>query len=74
MYNRILDLRIATPQIIINFATFLEEHRYFEEAFKVSCQDRHYSGLLCVNLKFNIIYKANRQAVKADQQAEMIIG
>ncbi|KAJ7378147.1 Pre-mRNA-splicing factor SYF1 [Desmophyllum pertusum] len=34
VYNRILDLRIATPQIIINFATFLEEHRYFEEAFK----------------------------------------
>lgn len=36
VYNRILDLRIATPQIIINFGTFLEEHRYFEEAFKVS--------------------------------------
>lgn len=36
VYNRILDLRIATPQIIINFCTFLEEHHYFEEAFKVS--------------------------------------
>ena len=35
VYNRILDLRIANPQIIINFAAFLEEHRYFEEAFKV---------------------------------------
>ncbi|XP_058970864.2 pre-mRNA-splicing factor SYF1-like isoform X1 [Pocillopora verrucosa] len=35
VYNRILDLRIATPQIIINFGTFLEEHRYFEEAFKM---------------------------------------
>jgi pre-mRNA-splicing factor SYF1 len=36
VYSRILDLRIANPQIIINYAIFLEEHRYFEESFKVS--------------------------------------
>lgn len=35
MYDRILDLRIATPQIVINYAMFLEEHKYFEESFKV---------------------------------------
>lgn len=35
MYERILDLRIATPQIVINYAMFLEEHSYFEESFKV---------------------------------------
>ncbi|XP_043388948.1 pre-mRNA-splicing factor SYF1 isoform X4 [Chelonia mydas] len=34
VYDRILDLRIATPQIIINYALFLEEHTYFEESFK----------------------------------------
>lgn len=34
VYNRIIDLRIATPQIIINFAGFLEEHKYFEESYK----------------------------------------
>nr|XP_045010103.1 pre-mRNA-splicing factor SYF1-like [Jaculus jaculus] len=34
VYDRILDLRIATPQIVINYATFLEEHKYFEESFK----------------------------------------
>ena len=34
MYNRIIDLKIATPQIIINFGMFLEENNYFEEAFK----------------------------------------
>uniref|UniRef100_V9KGE2 Pre-mRNA-splicing factor SYF1 n=2 Tax=Callorhinchus milii TaxID=7868 RepID=V9KGE2_CALMI len=34
VYDRIIDLRIATPQIIINFAMFLEEHTYFEESFK----------------------------------------
>ena len=36
MYNRILDLKIATPQIVINYGLFLEEHNYFEEAFKVN--------------------------------------
>ncbi|EXB51813.1 Pre-mRNA-splicing factor SYF1 [Morus notabilis] len=35
VYERILDLRIATPQIIINYAVLLEEHKYFEDAFKV---------------------------------------
>ncbi|XP_034912542.1 uncharacterized protein [Populus alba] len=35
VYERILDLRIATPQIIINYAWLLEEHKYFEDAFKV---------------------------------------
>eukprot|EP00249_Psilotum_nudum_P021080 c27963_g1_i1 orf=1135-4002(-) len=35
IYERILDLKIATPQIIINFALLLEEHKYFEDAFKV---------------------------------------
>ncbi|XP_044134991.1 pre-mRNA-splicing factor SYF1 [Bufo gargarizans] len=34
VYDRIIDLRIATPQIIINYAFFLEEHNYFEESFK----------------------------------------
>ncbi|XP_060096701.1 pre-mRNA-splicing factor SYF1 [Heteronotia binoei] len=34
VYDRILDLRIATPQIIINYGLFLEEHNYFEESFK----------------------------------------
>lgn len=36
VYDRIIDLRIATPQIIINYAMFLEEHNYFEESFKVN--------------------------------------
>lgn len=35
VYDRIIDLRIATPQIIINYTMFLEEHNYFEESFKV---------------------------------------
>ncbi|KAJ4958625.1 hypothetical protein NE237_025736 [Protea cynaroides] len=35
VYERILDLRIATPQIIINYDLLLEEHKYFEDAFKV---------------------------------------
>lgn len=35
VYDRILELKIATPQIIINYALFLEDNKYFEEAFKV---------------------------------------
>ncbi|KAI8534826.1 hypothetical protein RHMOL_Rhmol10G0126900 [Rhododendron molle] len=35
VYERILDLRIATPQILMNYAMLLEEHKYFEDAFKV---------------------------------------
>merc|ERR1719158_2608291 len=34
VYDRVLDLRIATPQIIINYGLFLKEENYFEEAFK----------------------------------------
>ncbi|KAD5802791.1 hypothetical protein E3N88_14151 [Mikania micrantha] len=35
VYERILDLHIATPQIIINYAMLLEDNKYFEDAFKV---------------------------------------
>ncbi|OAY75964.1 pre-mRNA-splicing factor SYF1-like [Ananas comosus] len=35
VYDRMLDLKIATPQIILNYASFLEEHKYFEDAFKI---------------------------------------
>ncbi|KZV27511.1 hypothetical protein F511_04562 [Dorcoceras hygrometricum] len=35
VYERILDLRIATPQIIINYSMLLEDNKYFEDAFKV---------------------------------------
>ncbi|CAL8074607.1 unnamed protein product [Orchesella dallaii] len=34
VYDRIIDLKIATPQIIMNYGIFLEENQYFEEAFK----------------------------------------
>ncbi|EPQ58752.1 hypothetical protein GLOTRDRAFT_104017 [Gloeophyllum trabeum ATCC 11539] len=35
VYDKILELRIANAQIIVNYAAFLEEHSYFEESFKV---------------------------------------
>ncbi|CAI0418388.1 unnamed protein product [Linum tenue] len=35
VYERMLDLRIATPLIIINYACLLEDNKYFEDAFKV---------------------------------------
>ncbi len=35
VYDRIIDLRIATPQIIFNYASYLQDHHYYEESFKV---------------------------------------
>lgn len=33
VYNGILELRIANPQIVLNYAAFLEDKNYFEESF-----------------------------------------
>ncbi|GAB0138034.1 Pre-mRNA-splicing factor syf1 [Epichloe bromicola] len=35
VYERIFELRIATPQTVVNYASVLEEHKYYEESFKV---------------------------------------
>jgi len=35
VYDKILELRIANAQIMVNYASFLEENKYFEECFKV---------------------------------------
>lgn len=35
IYERIFELRISTPQTVVNYANFLEEQEYFEESFKV---------------------------------------
>ncbi len=35
VYNSMLDLRIATPQIVLNYAVFLQEAKYWEESFRV---------------------------------------
>ncbi|KAJ1946651.1 pre-mRNA-splicing factor syf1 [Linderina macrospora] len=34
-YDRMMELKIATPQVVVNYATFLNEHGYFEDSFKV---------------------------------------
>lgn len=34
VYDNIIALKIATPQIIINYGLFLQENNYFEEAFR----------------------------------------
>jgi pre-mRNA-splicing factor SYF1 len=33
-YERALALRVATPQMALNYAAYLEERRYFEDAFR----------------------------------------
>lgn len=35
VYDRIMELKIANAQTIVNYAAFLEENKYFEESFKV---------------------------------------
>ena len=35
VYERIFELRIATPQTVVNFANLLEENSYFEDSYKV---------------------------------------
>ena len=35
VYERIFELRIATPQTVVNYANLLEENKYFEDCYKV---------------------------------------
>jgi pre-mRNA-splicing factor SYF1 len=35
VYERVFELRIATPQTVANYAALLEENNYFEESFKI---------------------------------------
>ena len=35
VYERVFELRIATPQTVVNYANLLEENKYFEESFKI---------------------------------------
>ena len=35
VYERIFELRIATPQTVVNYANLLEENGYYEESFKI---------------------------------------
>jgi len=34
-YKRMMNLKVITPVILLNYASFLEENKYFEESFKV---------------------------------------
>ncbi len=34
-YERLLDLKIATPQTVLNFTGFLQRNNYFEESFRI---------------------------------------
>lgn len=35
VYDKIMELKIANAQVIVNYAQFLEENKYYEESFKV---------------------------------------
>ena len=36
-----MELKIANAQIIVNYAAFLEENKYFEESFKARPSIHH---------------------------------
>lgn len=35
VYDQVLELKVATPQTVINYAAFLEDNKYFEDAYRV---------------------------------------
>lgn len=37
-YEAMLDLRIATPRVVLNYAAYLESHSFFEDSFR--CYER----------------------------------
>ena len=39
-YTAMLELRIITPQLVLNFGAFLEEQKHFEDAFQVGAARR----------------------------------
>ncbi|KAK6461891.1 Pre-mRNA-splicing factor SYF1 [Scheffersomyces coipomensis] len=34
-YNKLIDIKIATPKIILDYANFLESYKYFEKSFTI---------------------------------------
>jgi len=34
-YEKIMDMKIATPQIILNYTSFLQKHKFWEDSFRV---------------------------------------
>ena len=39
-YDKMIELRIVTPQLVLNYAAFLEEHKHFELAFQAHRRSR----------------------------------
>lgn len=35
VYDRMMDLKVATPQTVLNYCSFLERNYYFEESFRI---------------------------------------
>ena len=44
VYDKIMDLKIANAQVIVNYAGFLEENQYWEDSFKVRADLKFLAG------------------------------
>ena len=53
VYNRMLDLRIASPQIILNFALLLQENKLFEAL----CKDFTNVIFACLEVNSSLIFE-----------------
>ena len=65
VYDKILELRIANAQIIVNYAQFLEANMYFEESFKVGVitrrRENHETFVnRCMNVAWNFSHSLYR--------------
>lgn len=50
-YEKVLELKLITPQMLLNYATYLQEHKYYEDAFKVRGCMLHGPDLLFAGIK-----------------------
>ena len=65
VYDKILELRIANAQIIVNYAAFLEENKYFEESFKVRLFFWEVASIgLIVDLNLNLAAQVYERGVE----------
>mgnify|MGYP001494488514 CR=1 FL=1 len=71
VYDRMIELKVITPQILINYAHLLEEHKHFEDSFTRSNLGRDFR-LISRNLA--IFRRLTTSASKSPRLVPDLIG
>ncbi|KAL9649719.1 hypothetical protein ABK040_009534 [Willaertia magna] len=74
LYSEMLELKIITPNIVINFAQLLIENRYFEEAFKVferAISLFHYPQVYPIWIQYLLQFVNRYQHTKAERTRDL---